>query len=479
MGNEAAIKRTGRVGMDLLNGNIMKTLLAFSLPIMLANIVQQLYSMVDLAVIGQYMGSIGTVGVSTGSEVMDFLTPVATGFAAAGQVYISQLYGAHDEIRLKKAIGTLITAMLFMSVIFLVGALGVRVYIVDALNCPAEAREQALSYLCISVLGLPFVFSYNTICSILRGIGESKRPLIFVLVAASVNVVLDILFVAVFHWEAAGTALATVFSQIGSFAAAFIFLYKRRDKFGFELKLSYFRIDSETMKIMLKLGIPHILQSLSVRFSLLWCQANINSFGLVASATNSVGNKMQKICTVFVQGVNTGCGAMIGQNLGAKKHDRVKKIVLCTLAMTFTIAAIGSAFALTIPKQMFRIFTNDKQVLEAGVQYMQILCITYFSAAFCGSFQALVTGCGFASFGFVLGMLDGVICRIGLSVLFAYGLNLGVTGFFLGNATARIIPGILGCIYFLSGKWKTHRLLTEQKHHHSHERPENQEGDNQ
>lgn len=463
MGNGVAAKRSDRVGMDLLNGSIMKTLLAFSLPIMLANIVQQLYSMVDLAVIGQYLGSVGTVGVSTGSEVMDFLTPVATGFAAAGQVYISQLYGAHDEAKLKQAIGTLITSMLVMSVVFLVCALGVRTFIVDALNCPQEARGQALSYLCISVLGLPFVFGYNTICSILRGIGESKRPLFFVLVAASVNVVLDILFVAVFKWEAAGTALATVFSQIGSFAAAFWFLYKRRDKFGFELKLSYFRIDGETMKIMVKLGIPHILQSLSVRFSLLWSQANVNSFGLVASATNSIGNKMQKICTVFVAGVNTGCGAMIGQNLGAKKHDRVKKVVICTLIMTCTIAAIGSLFALIIPKQMFRIFTTDEQVLEAGVLYMQILCITYFSAAFCGSFQSLVTGCGFASFGFVLGMLDGVVCRIGLSVLYAYVLNMGVTGFFLGNATARVIPGILGCAYFLSGKWKTRKLLAEGK----------------
>lgn len=454
-------KKTDRIGLDLVGGSIFKNLILFSVPIMLANLVQQLYSMVDLAIIGQYVGSTGTVGVSTGSEVMDLLTPIATGFAAAGQVYISQLYGAGEEDKLKKAIGTLITAMMAMSLVFCVVALLIRGAIVDILNCPLEARDQALSYLCISVIGLPFVYGYNVVCAMLRGLGESKRPLYFILIAAAVNVVLDLIFVALFRMEAAGTAIATVMSQAASFVAAFLYLYRRKDRFGFELKLSYFRVERETLGILVKLGIPHILQSLAVRFSLLWIQANVNSYGLVASATNSVGNKMQKLVTVFVQGVNTGSGAMIGQNLGAKQPQRVRKITWCTLALTCGIAAAGAVVALLLPKQLFGLFTRDADVLEASVQYMQIMCITYFSAAFLGTFQAVITGSGFASFSFVIGMLDGVVCRIGLSALYAFMLDMGVTGFFLGNATARWIPGVIAMLYFLSGKWETRKLLGE------------------
>lgn len=454
-------EKAKKVGRDLTQGNILELLVSFSVPIVLANLLQQVYSMVDLIVIGQYVGNIGTVGVSVGSEIMDFLSPIAIGFAGAAQVYISQIYGAKDEEKLRKAIGTMITFMMLLSVIFLIVCILFSKQLIHVLNCPEEAVSQALDYLRISAFGLPFIFGYNAIGGLLRGIGESKRPMYFVGVAAIVNIFADILLVAVFHLEAAGTAIATVASQIGSFVAAFIYMYKRREQFGFELKLSYFGFDKQTMKVLMALGIPRMLQSLGVRFSLLWCQANINSYGLVASATNSIGNKMQKLITVFVQGVNQGSGAMVGQNLGAKKKDRVKQTVWTTFGICMTIASIGAVMALTIPRPLFRIFTADPDVLDNSVLYMRIMAITYFSAALLGPFQAMVSGSGYAFFDFVLGMMDGVVCRIGLSALYAFAMGMGVTGFFLGNATARIIPGFLAMAYFLSGRWEKRKLLVE------------------
>lgn len=450
-----------KIGMDMTEGAVMKTLLLFSMPLIAANLLQEFYSMVDLMVIGQFAGSVGTVGVSTGGEIADILTPAAMALAAAGQIYIAQLAGAGEEKRIKEAVGTLLSLMLGIAVVFsfLIQLFCPR--LLNLLNCPQEAMSEAVSYLRITALGIPFIFGYNGICGLLRGMGESKKPLVFIMIAAAVNIFLDLLLVAVFHMGTAGTAIATVLAQIGACAAAFAYLYLKREQFDFEWRLSYFKIRRNAAVILLRLAIPRIFQSCCIRFSLLWCNSNINSYGMIASAANSIGNKLQKISTTVLTAVDTGSGAMIGQNIGARKTERVKKIVLSTLAITLTAATIASAFALLCPRKLFGIFTMDKEVMELGVTYLKIMVITFYLAALLGTFQAVVTGVGFASFGFAIGMLDGVVCRIGFSLFFVYVLDWGVKGFFMGHAMARLIPFILSFLYYISGRWKKRKLLIE------------------
>jgi len=457
---DVAIKNK-RVGTDLTDGSVFRTLILFSVPLIMSNLVQQMYTIVDLMVIGKFAGSAGTVGVAVGGEIADLLTPVATALAGAGQVYIAQLAGAGEEKRIKETVGTLLTVMLTVSVFFIVITGLCYQPILRILNCPAEAYDRAVVYLLTTMIGFPFVFGYNAVCGVLRGLGESQKPLLFVCIAATVNVFLDILLVAVIPWGVFGTAIATVMSQIGACMAAFIYMYRRKEQFDFELRLSYFKIKKEPLRIILMLGIPKMAQSIFIRFSLLWCNSHINSYGLVASATNSIGNKLQKLCTVFVAAVDTGAGAMIGQNLGARKYDRVRQTVWTALACTLTFATVGSILALTVPEVLYGFFTNDAEVIQMGVVYMQIMVITLYLAACLGTFQAVITGCGFASFSFVIGMMDGVVCRIGFSILFVYGMDMGITGFFYGNAMARSIPAVICFLYFISGRWKTRKLLTE------------------
>lgn len=456
-----AEQKNKRVGANLTEGSVFRTLLLFSIPLIMTNLVQQLYSIVDLMVIGKFAGSTGTVGVSVGGEIADLLTPVATAFAGAGQVYIAQLMGAGEEKKIKETVGTLLTVMLAVSFLFVIGTWLFYKPLLRILNCPDEAFYQAVAYLLTTTAGFPFIFGYNAICGVLRGMGESKKPLLFICIAAAVNVVLDIVLVAGFHLHAFGTAIATVMAQVGACGAAFFYMYHRKAQFDFELKLSYFRINRESFRIILMLGIPKMVQSVFIRFSLLWCNANINSYGLVASAANSVGNKLQKLCTVFVTAVDTGAGAMIGQNLGAKKYGRVRQTVWISLACTLALATAGSVLALTIPEALYGFFTNDADVISLGVVYMRILVITFYLAACLGTFQAVVTGSGFASFSFLIGMMDGVVCRIGFSVLFVYGMDMGITGFFYGNAMARSIPAVICFLYFISGRWRTRKLLVE------------------
>lgn len=451
-----------KLGSDLTNGSVLFQLALFVVPLILANFVQQIYNTVDMMVIGQFAGNAGTVGVSTGGEVATLLTFAATGFGSAGQIYVAQLTGAKDAGKLNETIGTLLSFMFIISTVFAVICIVFSGTFLGWLNCPEEAVYQAKNYMQIVSLGIPFVFGYNAVCGILRGMGEGKRPLIFISIAAGTNIILDLLFVALFSLEAAGTAIATVLAQIVAFMACAVSLYRHRESFHFRLKLCCMKPRREHLKVLMSLGIPLTAQSLLVQMSLLICSSRINLYGVVASGTNSIGNKIQKLVNVFTSSIITGSGAMIGQNLGARKYDRVKKIVSVSLFSSLFFAVLGSIIVNAFPDTIYRLFTKDASVIALGRTYLHIAVATFLLSAIQGPFQAVITGSGNARLSFVSGLLDGVVLRLGISFCFAYLLDMGVTGFFWGNALARFAPVFIGITYYLSGKWKTRKLLSEQ-----------------
>ncbi len=456
-------RNPGRIGNDLTEGSIIKKLVVYALPLLLTNLVQQLYNTVDMAVIGHYVGSIGTVGVSTGGDISAFLTFLGMAFGQAGQVYVAQLSGAKDHKTISRTIGTLLTLMLILSSICASICIIFSEQLLGLLNCPVEAWQQAKSYMIITALGMPFVFEYNAIAGCLRGMGESKRPLLFVSIAATANIFMDILFVVIIPLEAAGTAIATVAAQFASFAASFYFLYKKRESFDFDFKLKSFRIYKEQLVVLTKLGLPMACRSALIQLSQMFCISQINNYGLVASATNSVGKKISRLVNIFTNSIDGAAAAMIGQSLGARKIDRAKKVVYTAVAFSAVFCAFECAIAIFVPRMFFRLFVNDPAVIEFGVIYMRVSIIKFLLQIFQGSYQAMVTGSGFASLGLFVGIFDGVVLRIGLSLLFANVLDMGVVGYFYGDALAHLGAVVPCVIYFYSGKWKTRKLLTEGK----------------
>lgn len=453
--------KTKRVGKDLAQGPILPLLIAFAGPLLLANLLQQLYNTVDMIVIGQYMGSIGTVGVSNGGEVATVITFISTAFGSAAQIYIAQLAGAREQKAISEAIMTSIILTIAMSVVSTVLCLILCDTFLHWLNCPQEAFAQAHNYMMIVSFGLPFVFGYSTVCGVLRGLGESRRPLYFVAVATVVNIVLDFFLVVVIPLEAAGTAIATVAAQLASFVAALLYLYRRKEVLGIELSLGNVKLERKHMVVLLKLGIPMAAQSALIHCTQLICSAHVNSFGLVASATNSIGNRISKLVNVFTNSISTGAGAMVGQCFGAKKYDRVREVVHITLKCTLPIAFALSVFAMVLPEQTFALFTTDAEVIAFGRTYMRACIIMFILASFQGAYVSVVTGVGYAKLNFIIGVLDGVVLRLGISFLLAYAFELGVVGFFYGNTLARLGPVSVGLVYYLSGKWRTRRLLSD------------------
>ena len=446
---------------DLTTGSVAKQLIMFALPLMLSNLLQTVYNIVDMIVVGQFVGSTGLSAVSIGGDLLNLCTHIVTGFAGAGQIMIAQYVGQKDREAVSRTIGTMFTFIMGLALVMMAGMLVFSDEILGLMNTPAESYAQAKSYSMVCYWGMVFIFGYNTVSSILRGMGDSKRPFFFIGAAAVINLILDLVFVAGLHMDAFGAALATVMGQAFSFIGSLVYLYRKRESFGFDFKLSSFRMDLGTLSPMLRLGFPMALQHCAITLSMLFVNSYVNSFGLVASAVTGVGNKLRSSMGIISNSINTAASAMVGQNMGAKKPERVKHLVWVAFAICMTAFVILASAALIFPKQLFSLFNDDPAILEWAPRYMITFVVAILSFAMMAPFNAVINGIGYASLGFIIAMSDGVVCRIGLALLLGIVFDMGIFGLWMGNALAGFATVIPAMIYYFSGRWQRRKLLVE------------------
>ncbi len=444
---------------DLTEGSVTRLLLIFSFPLLCSNLLQTVYNMVDMVVIGQFVGSVGLSAVSIGGDVLNFLTFLVMGFSNAGQVLLSQYIGAGNGERIKGTIGTMFTLILASAVVLSIICGLCLDLLLTAMNTPEECLEYAEQYSLTCIMGLVFIYGYNLVSAILRGMGDSKHPFMFIAVATVVNIVLDLLFVAGFHMGPFGAALATVIGQGVSFIWAIIYLYRHKEAFGFDFKLQSFQPDREVLPKLIKLGLPMCLQSAAIHISMLFVNSSINSYGVVASAVTGIGNKLGSITSVVTNALSTAGSSMVGQTIGAEKYHRIPKIIGVSMLIDLTFAAVLSFVTICFPNAIFGLFNSDPEVLELAMSYIPVAVLLYIGFALRSPFFALINGSGNAKLNLIVGLLDGVICRVGLAMLMGFVLGMGIMGFWLGNAFAGYVPFIIGGIYFLTGAWKTRKLI--------------------
>ena len=444
---------------DLTTGSVPRQLIKFTAPLFMSGILQTVYNLVDMMVVGRFCGSEGIVAVSNGGDVLNFLMFLALGFASAGQIIISQYIGANRRDLVKKLIGTLFTFLIGCAVILTVVFLILSNNIMVWLRIPPEARELTHDYIIVCICGLVFIYGYNLVSAILRGMGDSKHPFLFIAIAAITNLVLDILFVAVFRMQAFGAALATVIGQAISFITAITFLYRRREQFGFDFKRSSFGIDMEVFPPLVKLGIPMMLQYASVLFSKLFVASWINSYGKVGAAVTGIGNKLNMFMQTFGSSLSTAGGSMAAQNIGAEKYDRVPKIMLTAFEIGAVAAVLFSAVTILFPRAVFGIFTSEKDVLDMAISFVPVAVMYFCSCALRPPANTLISGSGNAKLNLVIAILDGIVMRIGLDLLLGLALGWGLRGFWYGSAITSYTPFVVGFIYFLTGKWRTRKYI--------------------
>ena len=456
-------EKQGKIIRDFTKGSIPKAMLRFSVPFMLSNALQVFYAIVDMIVVGNIIGSSGLSAVSTASQVFTFMTMLCLGFSTGGQVFISQIIGSGQKERLNRTIGTL------FGVVAIIGAcmtvLGLVFYrpVLRILNTPAESYSMASDYMIICSIGILFTYGYNMISAVLRGMGDSRHPFIFIVIASLVNLVLDLLFVAVFDWGVGGAALATILGQAVSFIYAMIYLYRQKEYFGFDFKLRSFIPDRETFKSLASLGIPFALQSCAINISMMFVTSLVNSVGVNASAVFGVGLKIDDIINKITQGLTFAASSMVGQNVGARDFGRTRRTVWYAIGFAAVCYGIFTIFYLAIPEKLFALFTSDEGVIGLSRVFVNALVWSFPAMAIMRGSQGFIQGIGHAKLSLFLAILDGFVIRILFSYLFGIVLELDLFGFFLGYGLAAYGTAIPGLLYFLFGKWKERTLLTDKK----------------
>ena len=439
---------------DLTTGSVPKELLLFAFPLFVSNALQAVYNMVDMIIVGQFIGGAGMSAVSIGGDLLHLLTFVSMGFASAGQVLIARNVGSGDREEVKETIGTLFTFLLGASLLISVVCFILRKPILDALNTPVESYAYAMDYTVTCIVGLVFIYGYNIVSAILRGMGDSKRPFVFVGIAAVLNIILDYVFVVICHMEVFGAALATVIGQGVSFVYSLVYLYIRRECFGFDFKLRSFAIKRRSLKPLVLLGIPMAIQSAAVMFSKILLLAWINLEGVVYSALAGVFNKINTMGGVVSMSFTAAGSSMVGQNLGARKYERIPKILATICVFGMVLFSIFTALLLIFPTDIYKMFTNDAAVL-AVVHILTIpMILNFYGAATRTISFALINGSGNTKLNLAVALIDGIVMRIGLAALLCFSFGMGSLGCWYGDAIAGFMPLFIGLVFYLSGRWK-------------------------
>ena len=455
------MQATKTLSKDFTQGNIAKQLLWFSLPFMASNALQVLYSTIDMIVVGAFVGTYGLSAVSQSSQIIMFATMLCLGFSNAGQVLLGQAYGANKKKEMNEIIGTLFVFICVLSIILSAIMLFGQTLILKLINMPAESFEMAREYLVICSIGFIFTAGYNLVSAILRGMGDSKRPFLFIGIASVANLVLDLLFTGLFGWGVAGAAWATIIGQAISFVFSVFYLIRKKEQFGFDFKKESFIPNKKYLKMITTIGTPMAIQSGFINVSMLFVNSMINEVGVVASATFGVGVRIDDIVNKICMGIQYAAVPIVSQNIGSKKDTRVKQTVYWAWIYSIILTIFFMVLYITMGKQLFMLFDDNPAVHEMSSEFIKAILWMFPAFALMRGSGALIQGMGHAKFGMILSILDGVVLRIGLSWLLGIQFGLGFYGFVLGYGLAPYGYAIPSTIYFLSNKWRKRKTIAE------------------
>ncbi len=449
---------TDRKALDLTTCPITSGLLRFSMPFLASSILQTLYSTVDTIIVGQFVGSAGLAAVNNVSFICNAASNIGLGASAGGAVLIAQYYGSKNDEGIHRTVGTALSISAIMAIVISLAVCLFIQPILNLINIPPEARQEAFGYLMIRAACFLISFFYHSITSFLRGMGDSKRPLYFSAVASLANVVLDLLFVAVIPWGAAGAALATEISEVIALIWAFLYLKKRQPGM-LTLDRKQYRIHRPTAKMVLKIGIPSSFQYVFIDLSFVFVNSIINSYGVIAASAVAVGSKVVNLSQVGISALSTGVITMCGQNIGAGKPDRAGKTIQVGVRCALTVAVVMFCIIQAIPGPLVRLFNRDPEALTESIRCLRYLSLMAFPSSFFFIYVAISTAVGFTTFSMFCHVLDGVVVRIVLSLLLTRVFGMGLAGVYLGMGLAPTLSAIIAGIYFYSGKWRDRKLL--------------------
>lgn len=432
--------------IDMTKGDSNKLILKFAFPMILGNIFQQVYNLVDSIVVGKFVGTDALASVGASFAIIVFITSIIIGLTMGVGIMLAQLYGSRELEKFKE---TIVTSFIFIGVvtvvIMVISLLGIDL-ILDLFNMPKELIKDSKEYLIIIIIGLVFTFIYNLATALLRSIGDSKRPLYFLIIASITNVILDLVFVLKFNLGVKGVAIATVIAQATSAILSAIYVHKSIN--FIKLTKSDIKISKNIFKTVIKYSVLTSIQQSIMNFGILIVQGLVNTFGPTVMAAFAAGVKVDSIAYMPVQDFGNAFSTFVAQNKGAGKMDRVKKGVKDSIKIIITFCTIISILILIFSKDIMHIFINKEEieVISLGVEYLSVVSIFYVLIGFLFMFYGLFRGLGLLNISIVL-----TVISLGSRVLLAYILAstiLGERGIWWSIPIGWALADIIGIIYY-------------------------------
>ncbi len=445
---------------DLTEGKEARLILRFSVPLIMGNILQNLYNIIDSVIVGNYLGkeALGAVGASF--PFIFALISMVIGVGSGASTVVSQYFGARQTENVRRTIDTIFIFFLGASILVTTAGIALARPVFLLLQLPSEMMPEATTYLTIYLCGMFFFFGFSGITSILRGLGDSRTPLYFMIISAVMNVALDLLFVLAFGWGIAGVAFATVISEATSFFLAAWHLNRKHPV----IKLSFrkYIFDRSIFKSCIRIGLPTGFQQSFVAFGMMAIMGLVNTFGTNAVAAYTAAIRIDSFAKMPAMTFSSALSSFVGQNLGAFREDRAKRGLLVTIFFSVCYSAFVSVLVILFGQYLIKFFTPDANVIAIGQDYLVIVSSFYLLLSVMFAFTGFLRGSGAT----LIPMLTTLASLYVLRIPMAYYLSgeIGVNGIWWSEPIGWLAGMIILISYYLSGKWKGKEVVKRPVH---------------
>lgn len=390
----SSISKTNKYEMDMCNGSLLSKIMIFSIPLMLSGLLQLTFNAADIVVVGRFAGKEALAALGPTSSLTNLFVNVFMGLSVGANVLVARFYGAGQKKELDDMVHTAITTALVSGFILVILGVGLARPALALMDTPSNVIDQSVLYMKIYFAGMPVMMLYNFGSAILRAVGDTKRPLYYLMVAGVLNVILNLLFVILFHMGVAGVALATVLSQVVS--AGLVIRCLVLSDGSIKLDLKKLRIVSDKLIKMIRIGVPAGLQGAMFSVSNVLIQSSINSFGDIVMAGNTAGQNIEGFVFTAMNAIHQGAVSFTGQNYGARKFKRIAKIALICELLVIVVGVILSGLILLFRELLLGLYTTDPEVMQYGVNRLMIICTTYFLCGMMDVMVGILRGMGYA-----------------------------------------------------------------------------------
>lgn len=402
--------------IDMCNGTLMDKLIVFAVPLMISGVLQLMFNAVDIIVVGRYSGSQSLAAVGSTTALINIFTNLFIGISLGANVLAARFYAAGRDEEMSETVHTAIMVALISGVVMALVGFGLSRKALELMGSPDDVIDLSTLYMRIYFLGMPFFMLYNYGAAILRAVGDTRRPLLFLIVAGIVNAVLNVILVVKFHMAVEGVAIATVVSQFISCVLVLWCLWKSES--SYQLRFSKLRINVSYLRQIFQVGVPAGIQSVVINFSNALLQSSVNSFGSTAMAGYTAANNLLSFLYAAVNSVTQACMSFTSQNLGVKKFERMDRVLIdCGIISLAIAGTVGTTFYLFGP-EILQIYTKEPDVIQAGMEIISITTIPYFLCGIMDLIPGSLRGMGRSGVPMVL----SIIGTVGTRIVWIYGV---------------------------------------------------------